>query len=221
LAVLDLVNKNFKWIIRRANAQDFIENYSPNKKNNYLKLPSLSFIGNNFLGTLNLFQLLYPLYQKQGKTFYSDFFYPQNSLRDPRKFCKDNKLVEIQFSIPMKNINGFYELMEFIAKYYKPISCSVKILGTSEKYNNLSFFQKGLSINFDYPYIKNNEKTFNNFVKILLRHEGKINLSKDSLLNEYQFKEMYPEFKIWKKVVKKIDPYNYFQSEMSYRLNIK
>ena len=56
---------------------------------------------------------------------------------------------------------------------------------------------------------------------LLIAIGGKVNLSKDSLLNEKQFKEMYPEFKQWREVVKKVDPNDNFQSSLSKRLGIK
>jgi hypothetical protein len=56
---------------------------------------------------------------------------------------------------------------------------------------------------------------------LLIAIGGKVNLSKDSLLNEKQFKEMYPEFEQWIKVVKKVDSNDNFQSSLSKRLGIK
>ncbi len=222
LAVIDLVNKNHKWIIKRSSPVE-VENIKPlaiksEKKESSIYLP---FLGSNFLYSLNLFNSLYPYIQRGGVQHYSSTLYPQGGIRDPRNFCKDKKIVEIQFSIPMQKINSIEKILEIIRNNFNPISCSLKILSKREKINNLSFYQEGIAINFDIPSNKVNLKIIEKLFALLVSIGGKVNLSKDSVLNEKQFKEMYPEYQQWIKVVKKVDPNDNFQSSLSKRLGIK
>ena len=60
-------------------------------------------------------------------------------------------------------------------------------------------------------------KLFTRFLNL----ECKIYLAKDSTLTEKEFKDMYPNWKEWEDIVKKIDPKNFFQSKMSNRLGLK
>jgi hypothetical protein len=159
--------------------------------------------------------------QHSGLIHYSNFYYSQSGIRDVRNFCKNKKIIEVQFSIPMKNINQLSNLFLMINKFIKPITCSIKILGDDVNQNNLSFYQYGLSINFDFPMDRLNTKKLNEIYIEIIKLGGKVNLSKDSQISEEMFKSMYPEYPNWLKVVKKIDPFNYFQSAMSKRLQIK
>ena len=222
LAVIDLVNKNDKWIIKRSSPVE-AENIKPHaieskKKKSSIYLP---FVGSNFLYSLNLLNSIYPHIQKDGVNHYSNTLYPQGGNRDPRIFCKNKKLVEIQFSIPMKEINNIEKIFKIIKDHFNPITCSLKILSDQEKLNNLSFYQEGVGVNFAIPSNKVNLKIIETLFTLLIAIGGKINLSKDCLLNEKQFKEMYPEFEQWIKVVKKVDPNDNFQSSLSKRLGIK
>ena len=222
LAVIDLVNKNDKWIIKRSSPIEVT-----NKNHTFLESKEnktsiyLPFVGSNFLYSLNLLNSIYPFLQKDGIQHYSKVLFPQGGIRDPRIFCKNKKIIEIQFSIPIVEINNIGKILSIIKNNFKPISCSLKILSKPEKFNNLSFCQEGIAINFDIPSNKINLKIIENLHNLLIEIGGKVNLSKDSLLNEKQFKGMYPEFKNWIKVVKKVDPNDNFQSSLSKRLGIK
>ena len=222
LAVIDLVNKSDKWIVKRSSPV-VVQNVNTVSINSEKKKSSiyLPFVGSNFLYSLNLLNSLYPHIQRGGLRDYSSTLYPQGGLRDPRIFCKDKKIVEVQFSIPMQEINSLEKIFEIIRSHFNPITCSLKILSKPEKLNNLSFYQEGVGINFDIPSNKVNLKIIETLYSLLIAIGGKVNLSKDSLLSEKQFKEMYPEFDQWIKVVKKVDPNNNFQSSLSKRLGIK
>ena len=54
-----------------------------------------------------------------------------------------------------------------------------------------------------------------------IEHEGKIYLAKDSTLNNEEFREMYPNYHEWEKILKKLDPKNIYQSALSNRLGLK
>ena len=220
LAVVDLVNKGFSWIAKFSKASNKeVKEYNINNLKE-IKIP-LGFVGNNFLFTKNLLNLVYPYLQSDGISHYSNFFFPQGGVRDPRNFCKNRKIVEIQFSLPMNEIRNLEKILYMARKYFKPLACSIKILGLNLPQNNLSFYQQGISVNFDFPLNDLNFNHLNNIYEEIAKYNGKVNLSKDSFLTPELFKQMYPEHSNWLNIVKKIDPDKKFQSKMSNRLQIK
>lgn len=220
LAVVDLVNKGFRWITKISETTSKEVNLYNVKNYKEIKVP-LGFIGNNFLYTKNLLNLFYPYMQKDGINHFSNFFFTQGGIRDPRNFCKNQKIVEVQFSLPMNEIKNLGDILTMAKKYFKPIACSVKILGFDLNKNNLSFYQRGIAVNFDFPLSDFNFDKLNEIYIKIIKYNGKINLAKDSFLTPSLFLKMYPEHSSWLKTVKKIDPDKKFQSKMSKRLHIK
>lgn len=220
LAVIDLVNNGYKWIIKKS-SQSLDQEYSFRPKNNKEARLPLNFVGNNFLYSLNFLNFIYPLLQKNGPTHYTNYFFPQGGVRDPRNFCKNRKIVEVQFSLPMEMINSLEEILDLVRFYFKPLACSIKILGHNIEQTNLSFYQHGISVNFDFPFNKLNHQGLKEVYKKIYKNKGKVNLSKDLFVSEDIFKSMYPEYEKWIEVVKTVDPRNKFQSQMSNRLKIK
>ena len=102
-----------------------------------------------------------------------------------------------------------------------PILCSLKKLSENTNYQNLSFTQDGWTVAVDFSAKYFDHNSIRIFYKKLIEMGGKIYLAKDSTLKESEFKAMYSSFYQWREVVKKIDPNNLFQSELSYRLGLK
>ena len=220
LAVIDLVNNGYKWIIKKS-SQSINQDYDFPPRNNKEALLPLNFVGNNFLYSLKLLNFVYPLFQKNGPTHYTNYFFPQGGVRDPRNFCKNRKIVEVQFSLPMEMIDSLKEILDLVKFYFKPLACSIKILAHNIEQTNLSFYQHGISVNFDFPFNKLDHQGLKEVYKKIYDNKGKVNLSKDLFLSEDIFKKMYPEYQKWIEVVKTVDPKNKFQSQMSHRLKIK
>ena len=134
---------------------------------------------------------------------------------------KKRKIVQVQFSIPIKNENKIQHLINLLTEEQTPILCSVKRITSNESKLNFSFTQDGWTFAVDFPYETFNEKSIRRFYQELIRQEGKIYLAKDISLNEEEFKSMYSNYKEWSEVVKEVDPGKKFQSEMSVRLGMK
>ena len=134
---------------------------------------------------------------------------------------KKRKIIQVQFSIPIKNENKIQNLIDLLIDGQTPILCSVKRLTHNESELNFSFVQDGWTFAVDFPYETFNKNTIRKFYKELIKLEGKIYLAKDISLNEEEFKSMYPNYIDWSKVVKEVDPDKKFQSEMSVRLGLK
>ena len=152
---------------------------------------------------------------------FNDVFYPLGVISDTRNFAKKRKIVQVQFSLPIKNENKIQYLIDMLIDGQTPILCSVKRLTHNESNLNFSFVQDGWTFAVDFPYETFNKKTIRKFYSELIKQEGKVYLAKDISLNEEEFKSMYPNYRDWLMVVKGVDPDKKFQSEMSVRLGLK
>lgn len=219
--IFDLTNKNISWILKSAHPTFKYPNQG--RKFNVSNFsPSLRFIGDNYFKSLSLMHKYLRFSENNRVSKYSDFIFPINPLTDPRNFCKNGEITEIQFSIPRESFNHIPDLLSFISKKkIQPIACNLKYLANQKIYNNLSFYQEGYALTLNFPTKNLDDKFIEELFKKLLLLNCKINLSKDTLLNPYVFKEMYPEYSKWIKVVKKYDIDNNFQSALSNRLKLK
>lgn len=220
---INLLDKRFQWISKKSIPQgEYLKDVNEKVE---VQLP----IGVPFVGKGNMYLLKYvnSLYfnkyknSKNRKVSYFDTFYPLSFVTDTRNISSKRRIVQIQFSLPLKNEDKLNFLICELIKKQKPLLCSIKKLGSQNIMNNLSFFQNGWTIAVDFSYKEFNREAIKLFYKELIKYEGKIYLAKDSDLNEENFKLMYPEYSKWKNIVKEVDPKNLYQSELSSRLGLK
>ncbi len=225
VAWIDLLGNKSNWIletstiIRPGNNLDKIIQKSNTKELNF----SLGFIGNNTFNTMRLINNTYFNLKKENEKIknFSDIFYPIGFINNSKNIANKRQIVQIQFSLPKKYEIHLVELINLLIYKQKPILCSLKRLSKSSNNFNLSFTQNGWTVAVDFPKKYFNFNSIRHFYKKLIEFEGKIYLAKDSTMNESEFKSMYSNFDKWEKIVKKIDPDNIFQSELSNRLGLK
>ena len=221
---VDLVGKRNNWYVEKSISKNsrFI-NHKNIQNEKSLKF-GFSFIGRNNLNSMRIVNQIYFFSKKinfQKNKKFNDVFYPLGKISDTRNFAKKRKIVQVQFSLPVRNINKIQYLIDLLIDDQTPILCSVKRLTHNESNINFSFVQDGWTFAVDFPYETFNKKTIRKFYKELIKQEGKIYLAKDISLNEEEFKSMYPNYRDWSMVVKEVDPDKKFQSEMSLRLGLK
>jgi decaprenylphospho-beta-D-ribofuranose 2-oxidase len=86
----------------------------------------------------------------------------------------------------------------------------------------LSFPMRGYSVALDFPNNTKVRHLQNELNRKIADMEGRIYLAKDALLTECLFEKMYVnELPNWRRIIKKIDPDNKFNSLMSTRLNMR
>lgn len=221
--ILDLTKKDINFILKESisSSEHILKSKNLIYKFPNFKLPNLSFIGINMFGSLNILHSFNKLREKSKHQFLEEILFPLNHLSDPRNFTKNNEIIEIQFSLPIKFKESINDILEIFGKSIKPIACSIKFLANQIENPYLSFVQEGYAINVTFDKRNFNEKIRIKILDLLLLYECKINLSKDTILDYNYFNKMYPESIEWKKIVKKYDPNNYFQSGLSKRLNLK
>ncbi len=218
---VNLLSKDMNWIIHSDTPTENIENNFNSlgpTDNSKLYFP---FVGLNIIKIINFIYYATSKNSKNKSKNLQKVLYPISFLNDTKNLAKKRKIVQIQFSIKDAKINELDELIKLLIEGQKPLLCSVKRTQENETKLNFSFVQRGWTIAIDFPFESFSNKNLRNFYKKLIEVEGKIYLAKDSTMIESEFKEMYENYSKWQAIVKKIDPKNKFQSEMSHRLGIK
>ena len=225
VAWLDLLDEEYKWVITHSTptcieVKEERKFFALKKELNF----SVPIVSNNYLNLLSYINKIYFLSKKENSVSIKkreSIHYPLNFLSDTRNIARNRKVIQIQFSIPIRNESSVDSLLKLLIQNQKPLLCSVKKLSNNETDINFSFVQKGWTIAVDFSEDNFNREEIRTFYKKLIELEGKVYLAKDSTLNQNEFKNMFRNLEEWSRIVKKIDPNNIFQSEMSYRLGIK
>lgn len=220
---IDLLSKDLNWVTKKSYFENPKSNFSNLKTE--IELPfSAPFVGRNQFNLLSIINKIYFRKNTNSKiktnSLYETFF-PLSFLTDTRNISANRKIIQVQFSIPLKNQEKLDYLIRSLVNKQHPLLCSIKKFSHKENLNNFSFYQKGWTVAVDFEYKNFNKDRVKEFYSELVKYEGKVYLAKDSTLDETNFKEMYPEYDKWKEIVKSIDPYNLYQSELSKRLGIK
>lgn len=221
---INLLSGKYEWVVEKSNFVTNTEDQDLNFEYNEFKKLYFSYFGKNKFKLMSFVNFLYFATSKNNKkkeVLFSDSFFPISKITDTRNLSPKRKIIQVQFSIPKKNEGFLEELIEKLIFKQIPLLCSIKRITGQTLKNNFSFMQDGWTVAVDFSQSYFDMQSYNNFLKELIGLEGKIYLAKDVLLTENQFKTMYPDFKIWEDIVKKIDPYNKFQSLLSKRLGLK
>ena len=224
VAWVDLLSESYKWVIEISQPIISMSKKEIFKEHTSKELNiSVPFIGDNKFKSMKRINSTY-FYLKNNKEKVKEFkdtFYPLGFFSNTKNIVKNRKIIQIQFSIAEEYETKLSELLELLIHKQNPILCSIKRISTKKKRLNLSFVQNGWTVAVDFPEINFDHTSIRKFYIKLIEMEGKIYLAKDSTLLPSEFKEMYTQYEEWKKVVKKVDPLNIFQSKMSYRLDLK
>ena len=222
---VDLLDKKKKWISESSSP---IRNNNYNftsSKNDFSDIPmGLAFVGKNRLKSLSFINNFYFYLHKNKKDKYkklNDILYPISKFTDTRLISKKNKIIQVQFSIPIAKAKQADHLLEKLIFNQRPLLCSVKRISNPEFNNNLSFLQDGWTFAIDFAYEDFDHLSIRDFYSELIKNNGKIYLAKDSTLRPDEFHKMFPEYKRWIEVVNYYDKNKNFQSLMSKRLNLK
>ena len=224
VAWIDLSNKKYRWYSEKSTP------YAKEQMSSNKKIPetefkfSLPFIGSNKFKSMELMNLAF-LYSKKVRRkrikSAENVYYPINKIANTKNFAKNRKIIQIQFSIPIDNSDKIRKLIDLITIGNNVILCSVKRLSENESPLNLSFVQNGWTFALDFAYESFDSTNLREFYELIAKYNGLVYLAKDSTLNQDEFKAMYKNYEEWRKIVKKVDPENYFQSELSKRLGLK
>ena len=162
-------------------------------------------------------------YKKKEYLPYTKYQYPvESTLPKLNLIYAPKGFIEFQCLFKKENVvEAFNELLSCSKNINRePWICGVKRQIEDEFY--LSFSGNGLSITMNFPlkyFSKSDAKMYENeLLKIILRYDGKVYLSKNAVLPKDDFQEMYPQYKKMIELKKKYDPEYLFLSNATNRL---
>ncbi len=152
----------------------------------------------------NFFQSLFPYY---GNELYFNFYGKKG-------------FIETQFIIKYKYFNKFWEEFEKIKKRIKPLIFFLSIKKIKGKQTYLRFEDNGLIFTINLPRKKDNIMFIKKIHKIFKKYKVYPNLAKDSLINNKDVIECFPQLKKFIKELKKFDPKRTYRSTISNKFGL-
>lgn len=157
----------------------------------------------------------------QSVVDYNSFFYPLDSILKWNRIYGKRGLTQYQCVFPKEpSYEGIKQILTAISNSGEGSPLGVlKLFG---KQNGLlSFPLEGYTLAIDFPAKKSVFELFKKLDEIVLKHGGRLYLTKDSRMSEEMFKKGYePALSKFKKLKAKVDTQNKFQSFQSRRLEI-
>jgi decaprenylphospho-beta-D-ribofuranose 2-oxidase len=149
------------------------------------------------------------------------FLYPLDAINGWNRIYGKRGFHQFQCVVPYENgavtLRG---LLEVIAQSRQASFLAVlKRMGPGRA-GYLSFPMPGYTLALDFPHKPGIEALYAHLCKLTLDAGGRVYLAKDSLLTAAQFRQMYPEFGAFRKVLAEVDPAGRLQSGLSRRLDL-
>jgi decaprenylphospho-beta-D-ribofuranose 2-oxidase len=172
--------------------------------------------------TVSLFNLLW--YKKplvQGVKHIQPFLHPLDSVLNWNRIYGKSGFVQFQFQVSDNNLQFITEILNLM-KQYRVVSFLgvLKKFGVSDK-SYLGFPSPGWTLAIDVPAKKSDFiKELQNQMPHLIEIKGRVYLTKDSILSESQFQEMYPSHREWNSIKNELDPKGFWQSDQGRRLGL-
>lgn len=206
-----------------------LENLNEKKRKDPLKLPAKkqitfpftlpSWVLNRF--TVKAFNFLY-----YGKNFkkeinnivsYEPFFYPLDAILQWNRGYGKKGFVQYQFVLPLNAKDGLIEILHRISdKGMGSFLAVLKVFGKQESL--IGFPMEGYTLALDFPVRKNLFSFLDELDKIILRHGGRLYMSKDARMKPEILKEGYPNLSKFTEIVKKYNPSKKIRSKQADRL---
>ena len=152
---------------------------------------------------------------------YNKYFYILDFIKNWNGLYGKKGLLQLHFILPEKFVmGGFKKIFNQINKsQFRPYLSTFKRYSNSNK-NYLTFSKKGFGLAIDFPNNDGSVKLIKELEDIIVEHDGRIYLCKDSLLSRKNFEKSYEKFKIFKDILHNINPGLKFKSMQSDRLGI-
>ena len=147
------------------------------------------------------------------------FFYPLDKIKNWNLIYGEKGFIQYQFVVPYKSASIVIKKILKILKKNDLIPYLAVLKTMKKDIGFLSFSMNGVSLALDIPVKKNLNNIISKLDQIIVSNNGKIYLTKDSYLEDKNFKNMYKNFNKFNKI-RKIYKLNRYQSIQSKRLGI-
>ena len=178
---------------------------------NFMKYPSIRLF--------NEFWYRKPL--KTGLSTFPKFMHPLDSIGNWNQIYGQAGFIQYQLVIPDENREVLQQLLSLLKKY--KVSSFLTVL---KKFGHkgsgyLSFPMPGWTLAMDFSSNSNNlSQVIQALDKLVISSGGRVYLTKDSTSSPDSIELMYSDLEKWKRIKKKMDPSNFWQSDQSRRLNL-
>jgi len=157
----------------------------------------------------------------QQKVDIDSFFYPLDAIGYWNRIYGKNGFTQYQFILPKAtSYEGLKEILGTIADSGKGSFLAVLKLYGKANDNWLSFPLEGYSLALDFKIEKGLFELLDRLDKIVLKHRGRIYLTKDVRVSRETFEKGYPEIESFRKYRKDHEMDTKFQSLQSKRVGI-
>lgn len=142
--------------------------------------------------------------ESQQKVDIDSFFYPLDAIYNWNKIYGKNGFTQYQFILPKeKSFEGLQEILQTIANSGKGSFLAVlKLYGKANK-NYLSFPIEGYSLALDFKIEKGLFELLDKLDNIVVKHNGRIYLTKDARVSKETFEKGYPMIQNFRELRKK------------------
>jgi len=175
--------------------------------------------------TVSMFNSLYYRMQKSRQAFvhYEPFFYPLDKLAHWNRMYGRRGFVQYQCVLPMETSrDGMAALLRTLSNSRMASFLAVLKSFGMESGGLMSFPKPGHTLALDIPNTGESlRKLIASLDDIVLRHNGRVYLAKDALLQPAAVEDMYPRIEEFREIVKRLDPHDRLSSSMARRLNLR
>jgi len=195
------------------------------KKKNQFSIPFNfpSFALNNW--SVRAFNWLYYGKAKEGvskqRVDIDTFFYPLDAIGHWNRIYGKNGFTQYQFILPKEtSYEGLEEILTAISKSGKGSFLAVLKLYGKANDNWLSFPIEGYSLALDFKIEKGLFELLDQLDEIIVKHKGRIYLTKDVRVSKETFEKGYPQIETFRQYRKEQNMDSKFQSLQSKRVGI-
>lgn len=149
------------------------------------------------------------------------FFYPLDSIKNWNRIYGKNGFTQYQFILPLEHsYAGLKEILSTIALSGKGSFLAVLKLYGKANENYLSFPMEGYSLALDFKIEKGIFELLDELDEIVVKHNGRIYLTKDVRVSKETFEKGYPQIEKFRAIRKKHMMKTKFNSLQSKRVGI-
>jgi len=158
---------------------------------------------------------------QNGQQHIRKFLHPLDSARKWNNIYGKSGLIQFQFQIP-------YGEEKFLRKVLNMLQENkvASFLGVLKSFGHgdqsfLGFPQPGWTLAVDFPAKRTDLwPKIKTLMQEIAKINGRVYLTKDSILEEQEFNEMYKKNKEWIRIKSEIDPFKYWRSDQGARLGL-
>ncbi|HYF33153.1 MAG TPA: FAD-binding oxidoreductase [Chitinophagaceae bacterium] len=231
VAWIDLLKKgkNFGRSILMLGEHAKVEELKPDQRKDPLQLPRKKQIPIPFnipwwlLNTLTVKLFNFLVYNKNFRkeinnvVSYEPFFYPLDTFAYWNRCYGSKGFVQYQFVLPLQAKEGLVEIMHRIGNAGMGSFLTVlKVFGHQDSL--ISFPKEGYTLALDFPIRKGLMEFLDELDEIVLRHGGRLYMSKDARMKPSVLEAGYPRLQQFKNIVRKYNPGYKLRSVQSDRL---